>query len=253
MSVFLYFFPGKQTVRREDVAGTFAMAALRDAISSNRRFGELCVQNKLMHSGPGGQTGTLLVCLPGGLAIEGFLPDYREAEQEWRQIGDAWLGWYRDNPPIPENLQRKSITPGTEIELGDERTWVAPIIRRVDGVNQLPHAWGCNPAGKMVRRLMAEHQANWQMAGEVWDCFTGERGCTVGEAWDYCIRSLGINYRLGPHEIDALQLLSDENYHDVFKAVVDWHTVEAVMDETRKKKASEPPEVSASSDGSEAA
>lgn len=235
MSVFLYFFPGSQSVRRENVAKTFAAVALKDAISSNRRFGELCVQNPLTITGPGGLTGCLLVCLPGGMAIDGFLPDYMPALQEWRQIGDAWLGWYIDNPPRPENLQRQTIIDGPEIELGDEQTWTTPIIRRVDGENQLPHAWGCNPAGQMVRRLMVEHVEHWRMACEVWDIFTNTRDCLMSEAWGFAVRGLAVNYRLGPHECDALQLLNDANYSEVFKSIVDWQTVESVMEESKKK------------------
>jgi hypothetical protein len=253
MSVFLYFFPGSKTVTREDVAKTFAADALRDAVASNRRFGELCVLNTIQHSGPGGLNGTLLVCLPGGMAIEGFLPDYMPALQEWRQVGGAWLGWYRDNPPTPENLQRKTMIDGHQVELGDERTWMAPIVRKIGGANQLPHAWGCNPAGQMVRRLMEEYRDYWQLACDVWEVFTATRDCLMSDAWGYAVRALSINYRLGPHEIDALQLLNDENYHDVFKAIVDWQTVESVMEEERKKKASETSEVLSTSHGPEAA
>ncbi len=238
--IFLYFFPGKTHVTVNDVKASFAVTALRDVLESERRFQHDCVQNHLIHTGPEGQTGTLLTCHPNGAELPGFVPCYDKERQEWRNINGVWLGWFRDMRPMAENMQRRLFLEGAAVELGDGRSWTIPTIRRADGLNRLPHAWGCDATGAMTRRLLTQYRSIWDMACEMWQVFTNGKETTYGEAWKWCVDSLSINYRIGPHEIDALQLLTDENHLSVLKGVVDWFTVEDMIEETRKKKEEQP-------------
>lgn len=253
MSQFLYFIPGipRSNVPRAEVASTFAAVALWDLLRSDKTWaGDAYVANPLTQDGPGGQTGTIFACLPGGMAIEGFSVDYRPAEQTWIPCGTAWLGWYTNNPPTESSLRRQATVTGYGVVLNDDCEWHAPTVRCFPEGSRitLPQAIGRGPDGKRTTITKPHYQRFQDLTAKLWDFRFVKEGLTIGEACDAAAQLLSLNYRLGPCEADALGLFEvvqnigqEANWMGIIEAAYDWPIVaELLHAEELKKKESVP-------------
>lgn len=247
MSHFLYFVPGmpRTFLHREEVAGTFAAVALHDLLRSDKTWNaQSVVMNPLLVNGPGGNLGTVFAALPGGMAIDGFDVTYRPDAQTWCQVGNAWLGWYTDNPPTEASLRRERIVSGYSVQLLDDAAWVAPVIRcqPVGSRITLPQELGLNAQGQRTVRVMSRYRHWMELAEKLWDHKFGRVEMTNHDLWDAAGSLLSLNYRIGPREIDALglfELLDPEseqapNWWQVIESAYDWPTVQEMLDESKK-------------------
>lgn len=174
--------------------------------------------------GPNGSNGCILALVPmsGECGEVGYYPD----RQTWIPVGptDApkyWLGWNTQKPPTPDTLRRDRIVSGYEYTLGDGHDWTAPTIRRPNGKTNLPEVWGVDPAGAFAARLHPDYDRFWQLAGEMFKVALEQIDWEQPQTFAAAVECLGLNYRVGPHEVSALGLLTSETYPLVFGAAID--------------------------------
>jgi hypothetical protein len=202
-----------------------------------------------VRGGPDGGNGTLLgqsasFC---GQRI-GYYPD----KQTWRKIpkSEVWLGWYTENLPRPDALRRSEVVPGERVRLGDGNLWLIPLSRSVSDDSEDYSVCSAIPASRMlddngnwVRGAPEPRYARlWETANRVWDAIidrvvesTGESSTIeIGEESDACVDALQANYRVGPAEISALGLLTDQSASAIIKAMVG---VPKLLDRLKKKRA----------------
>lgn len=256
---FLYYLPGrtKDEVTPELVRSLGLGRVLEDCLTP-QRFSEMPVSAVHAH-GPDEGTGVILSPLPTdgtqspGL---GYLPD----RQEWRPVSCPepsvsakqpaaaadepppvyWFGWFREQPPAPHTLRRHTpLIEGYELELADGQLWHCPTLRLMSGLPNLPCSLGINSAGSTVAQLLPAYEQQWQMAGEIFDRMAGQTEFTVAEGWQYAARLLQINYRLGLHEVSALNLLTTTTYVEVLRAAIDADAIEQYLDSDEGRAARE--------------
>lgn len=259
MSVFQYFLPGLEPVHvsRWSLQDSPLASVLKDCLRTEQDYGDRIAVSGCT-KGPTGTSGSVVCAMPvSGENVEriGYYPDH----QTWRSCDDGafWLGYEPDNRPTPETLRRVIIVDGYEIQLGDEQVWMCPTIREMHGDPRVPRAWGLDDSGEFAEIVLAEYQDDWQMAGEMFDIVFGGEGCTISQAFDYAVKCLAINYRLGRHECSALELITSENYVQISRAAIDGERLDefiespegqaalkVIFGETNnvKKKETEPPE-----------
>jgi hypothetical protein len=191
----------------------------------------------------------------------GYFPDrqnWRRIPESVRSVapagsvGDVWVGFYTAALPTPEELRRPDALTGHAVELGDGRGWVIPVARahaETDGelVYQcaLPRCVGLDESGEWSRESVVPRYARLWSVAERWWAELGEQiaalagkepdadgadGESGGLAFDFpgaidaAIECLATNYRVGPAEVAALGLLTDQNVAEILNAVVDWPT-----------------------------
>jgi hypothetical protein len=105
-----------------------------------------------------------------------------EELQEWRRIStrpadaaEVWIGWNRESPPGPADLERTETIEGFAIKLADGREWKIPVVSYCgeEGERVPPILWrtsdiddtGREVAGgvKAVRRWL------WDLTAPAWD------------------------------------------------------------------------------------
>lgn len=247
MGVFLYYLPGvtageftRDTIRDFGLEDVF-----RDTLRSQATFQRMVIANNVLSGGPDGMSGVIVVQLP----IDGTVPtriNFKPDFQEWKKAGRHWLGVDKDEPPTPQGLRREILIPGVEHELGDGQAWECPIVRQVDGTPNVPQSWGIDAFGKFAETVVPEFDWAWRMAGAVWDIFRGVKEIDRPEAFAYCARLLGLNYRIGQAECSLLRLINTENYPQIFKVAVNGLLIEEFLAEQfdedgKKKEANHPP------------
>ncbi len=170
-----------------------------------------------------------------------YLPD----EQTWTECnnGKFWIGFYTDDRPKPEDLATDEQFNGYPITLEDGNDWVIPIARSFSGGTTLPEALILGLDGKTIRRPLdrfaeIEKQAQLVIADIMrqlpdacvptgWD--VAEVPLTDEQNREIAQDALGLNYRIGPWEINALLLLNTLNVDLIGHALVEWPAVEAAM------------------------
>jgi hypothetical protein len=182
---------------------------------------------ELKGNGPGGLPGCVLCYQTGGGHIPKHWGQHSLLELPWSPIGDGSLLWLAVDPaerPMPEELARKRLCRGYDLELGDGQRWKVPVIRRPDGASYLPSAFVRDAAGRRTEKLRAEYQAHFDAFREAACWFYGGQDPQTldREAFiDLSIRALSINYRYTANEQDVLQLVGQDNYLLMLAAAVD--------------------------------
>jgi hypothetical protein len=248
--MFQYFLPGiahpshvTPSLLRDRGLGD----VLADCLRNDAAFARLKSSTNVQPHGPEGHAGVMLSPLPAGGDLRDYAPriGFHPDEQQWREVRPPtsdlrppiFLLWEPARLPTPAELRRETpLLSGYDLELGDGQVWTAPRIRRPsveagdppasehrlgDGTAFVPSAWGVDAVGNFTRTVRDEYRAAWEMAGEIFEVFVGLRSIERPEALAYCVRVLGLNYRLGPQEATALKLFDDGNYQRVFWAPFD--------------------------------
>jgi hypothetical protein len=266
--IFQYYVPGIGA-ENVDVALILRLGLEEVFFDCTGRDFEEAVIRTPVAKGPDGSSGAIFAPVPVDRSISP-LAGYHPDRQTWVEIAAGyWLGSETDNPPSPESLRRRHITRGLDLELGDGRVWTAPTIRAPNGRCYLPSTWGVDSEGQFRETILPDYESYWEMAGEVWDLCFGKTECDYADSFGYAARALGLNYRVGPHEVSRLGLLSSANYLQVFKTVIDGQLIEEFIEspagqaalqevfqnppaEAAEKKRDEPPPDGSTSPGPEA-
>lgn len=241
MPGFLYFIPTQ--------AKTLGPRAIADAGLG------YAIDRKMIQPvtvGPGGEPGILVA---DEAAMDRSALKYRPTEQSWRTFArdngqSISVGWYTDEPPTPQDLVRRQPLPGASVTLPDGHVYQVPIARRfaefegrLVGLCALPQALARDGSGVWVPSApIARYARLWDMlqgylaAREEASTQTAE-GEVIFFRYepinDLAIGILGINYRLGADELEALGLWTQDVRTQVLRIALDEETREAWI----KKKA----------------
>lgn len=171
--------------------------------------------------GPAGQSGVLLVPVP----VSGDLPKLLrcDASQTWRSRagGKLWIGWATESPPSPADLERRETIGGYLVTDAVDRQWQVPVLRAVDNPRgRLTPCFTWDDDDRPVMGVDRKLAALWVDSARAWDMIdknSAETGATLGQgftaaddAWlfDYLVRALSINYRVGNRELAALDAIA---------------------------------------------
>lgn len=196
-------------------------------------------------TGPHGEPGFIVA---DESSVDRSAIKYRPTEQTWRAVTrpeglDVCLGWYHDEPPTPTDMVRRQPLPGVSVLLADGHAYQVPIARRFAefegrllGVCGLPQSLARDSAGVWVPSGPIARYAR------LWDLLQGylaarEEALAKADAdgviyFDFppinelAIGILGINYRIGPDELEALGLWTQEARTQILRIALDEQTRE---------------------------
>ena len=229
--IFQYYFPGTvpahvtpELIKRKGLGDVFRDCT-RTAIDWSKS-----IAIRQVYGGPDNREGTIVGMLPEENPDQYGKIGYFPKDQQWKPVGkdpkkqDYWLGWITENPPNPGSLRRKEIVTGYDYELGDQNFWHCPRIGwpELELMNcNLPQTLECDPQGKWFYDIKAEYRDAWELAREIFRLKLGFTQLEISRHMDAAAYFLGLNYRLGKHEISALQLFDDRNFVRVLDAAID--------------------------------
>lgn len=170
--------------------------------------------------------------------------NYHPATQTWRQIDDdRWLGWETDSPPTPRDLERKRVVGGVQVLGRGDHVWRVPLAHSPSGQDFLPGDFILTPDG--VKKIVtSEYEAIWELSGKIRDYYRGRfDDIEDHQLWKYhqAATILGFNYRIGHHEINALQSLgrapiTTDTLEPLLVNFIDWDLPQELLDAVSKKK-----------------
>ena len=195
--------------------------------------------------GPGGSSGTLLCggAFRDALHRVGYYPE----QQDWRRVPNTtrWIGWYRDELPTPDELERRDVLPYNSTEL-NEQQWKIPKGLRFDGerfVSALPQVLDLNDEGKWVSGgVEQKYRGLFESALLFWDSISGaideenEAELTIDDLAERCVSAIAANYRVSCIECACLGMLTDANLSRIVSAVVDLPAFRKYADANKKKR-----------------
>ena len=179
--------------------------------------------------------GTLLA-YGDGLGLE-----HNPKTHDWRKIrAGVWIGIPRDKAqrPGPNDLAKQNMSlDGHLVSLADGRQWIVPIVRFLDGNTQLP---------RVLTRVHGH--AKWIVKEEFAELVSmadaivksalseAETNFDPDSVLRFCALALSVNYRVGPEEIAALELIDSENIKSIADAALDGPRLAGLVDEFKKKR-----------------
>ena len=125
--------------------------------------------------------------------------------------GRYWIGWDREFPPSPEDLQRKVMVHSYTFTDDSDGKWMVPCARSTFGRDSLPVEYAFQD-GELVKHVAPAYHDLWRLSGEVLDSKGRDETWRVKAA----LQVLQVNYRIGEVEITVLQQIG--------KAVLTRHT-----------------------------
>lgn len=162
--------------------------------------------------GPVEGPGVIIAWRRPGHALIGYQPDRQTwlpaVPREGLAGGRFWLGFWNDQPVTPQDLARAYPQPGHRVQLGDGREWLVPLAKELtaDLKMQDDGTWRY----EIQRRFHAFYLDYLR-----WITLFGEasEGTTYdfGEAADFVLQGLRINYRLLPEAVSHLRLFDTDN------------------------------------------
>ena len=239
MSQPLYFLPGVTWTRGQSLAVTRSI--LREA-GLAEIFSDVSEDHvgwaQIAGLGPDNTSGTVVYYVDGREPPNrcGYYP----AQQNWTKAGGIWIGTDKDCKPTPEGLRRRRVHPGWPVELGDGQTYTVPVVRRPDESTNLPTDLIFDAARKLAQPIKPDYVSYWEAAAEVvrWlpAMVTGNGLEAVDQvkALRLAIQALGLNYRYGLQEHNALRLIDGTNLWTVLAMSVDAPRVLAEQEAQKK-------------------
>lgn len=181
--------------------------------------------------GPEKQSGTFFtVAGAGGRGEPSIL---RAGEARWDKIPglEAWIGRLEGESPGPEDLARAKLIDGYPVELADGKTWLVPVVRALGGGSRLPRAMVWDGRDFVEGGVRPAYEKLFAAGQRIWDLISTSpdgHAVTLSEATATSVAALAANYRIGPAEVDLLELLDSANTVDVVKALIDYPAVEGL-------------------------
>ena len=227
MAGFLYYIPGQETPT-EDRLRDVGLGYLLPAPYERRRT----------EAGPDGALGYLVAITPDAEGGESPETKYSPDAQEWRKCagGKFWIGREKGTVASPLDLQRATLYNSYAPTLSDGNQWFGAVA------SSLPSYWGLDDGDKRVRVLkpeFAEFSAKAETAFKHCDVenmrFTDD-WIFGEEASALAIEALQLNYRMGVHEANLLQLPSDQDVVLILGVMLDLPAKGALTDQEDAKK-----------------
>lgn len=196
---------------------------------------------------PNGKSGSVIADpdrMPGKVA------GYHKDEQVWRKMPtvegrpELWVGYWKDSPPHPSDLERKKMLRGMSPTLADGNEWWIPVVRKFDEElsewkSELPSAWDCDDSGNLCRGTTPkrEYAHLWDLTAPLADAMFASEADENAAGWPEekeiakAVRELlKTNYVIDAPEIAALELIGDSEAALVvmvatrYDALNDWLT-----------------------------
>lgn len=233
---FLYFFQGlsPKDITREWLRKSPIAEQMRDIWE--RSEGWRLQQHVECNSGPNGHSGIILVA---GNPDE-QLPGYYSAHQTWVDIGTHWLGIDSRFPPSAVSLERRKVVPGVEKELAQGGVFMLPTIRRPAAGQAIPNV-ACLPVVQTSGRrgeaykMPERYAAIWELTGKLFNWqyldvpLAESKAESLSALYDAAAVCLGVNYRVGPDELDALECLEDDDVAEIVRAAIGADEVDSII------------------------
>lgn len=194
-----------------------------------------------VRGGPDGKSGFIFsassLSEPENVA---YYPD----QQTWTTGRDgSYVGRYQGFQPsdVAKDIQLR----GHLVTLGDENDWLIPCaigFAEIEGsilpYTALPAKHHLNGNGTWVAGEVVDHLAGfWQLAERYFEHIktegTEEGAMSFSDRNALAAEAIMINYRIGPHEIGALGLLTSLTLDEVCYAALDFPSLEGI---TKKKR-----------------
>lgn len=183
----------------------------------------------LMGPGPDGLPGVMLSAPSSdGKQWVGYFPDKADSgEHQWTRFGDGerllYVGINTANPVTPDDLERKVVYPGYQIQLAGH-SWSIPVIRDPAGSSGLPTDWPFGDDGQIEPCIRADYAALWGDMEEVVDFFFAVDSPDTMDrtpAVLLCLKVLGINHRVNRYLQNLLGLITSGTWADILLCAVD--------------------------------
>lgn len=207
-------------------------------------LGGAALDRRQVEGGPDGQRGVVFALAepPGRTAAPvGYYP----AAQTWTPCDDGawWLGVYTDRAPGPDDLARPRLLDGHRVTLADGRPWLIPRARAASLVQGQPVVVPALPQRVYFHRPgitpVDDYLAFEATAEQLWrEHFDASVTPDCARWPSDAAAALGLNYRVGTWEIDALSLLTTTNLHEIIEAVLDLKTLCEMLEAASPEKKS---------------
>lgn len=238
MSSFLYFFPGRPSIRASEYESFGLKPSLGQA--------EAHVSCEL--TGPGKRSGCMIRAGSSPVAEAQYSPD----DQDWIECdgGKFWLGCEKSSRPGPDDLIRVDDCGGYSVLLGDGNRWNIPVARMdPDGedLSTLDKSIGMDRDGRLTMKPMSRYDALIDYASTAWDMFVHNHDAEAVEApiadeafkFDAAVSALSSNYHVTKWEVSLLRLITLSSQVHILSAICDWPTYMRRVSERQKKTASD--------------
>ena len=184
--------------------------------------------------GPDGGRGVYCTWRNGDAATDPPL-DFHDGQQ-WQPVEGAsyWIGFDRERPPRPEDLERKAPIAGYGVTLLDNRTWCVPSVSCLGQVARLK---GGRWITEVKPELAAFAERCGQYAGPIFAAADQldllqrlapgkapaeiKTDFTFDETVAFAVEALALNYRLNAAVADRLAIFDEENLGLIVKAAID--------------------------------
>lgn len=223
MTGFFYFFEQDNIVDEHNKLNKEVLEELGlfASFGKDRVIGENVIVTRC--PGPNGNLGKVVYPQTLDRAVPRSKYIYNGNQQQWIERDGFWIGWDPVNPPNAKALQRThDLLDGFWVEDDRDRKWLVPVIRSSVGQDALPFDYGFDRGGNLVRHVKPQYKKLWDLAGEVFDYLRStsvkpedeadaetikrELEAKYPDEWvvKTAVTFMGINYRFGIHEAQAM-------------------------------------------------
>ena len=150
-----------------------------------------------------------------------------QEKADWKQIpkSEAWCGIYSGCVPGPDDLKREQAIAGFWVKLHDGNQWYIPSVCCYDGSTCFERPLKWDGEKFFYGDIEDRHKELYDAVVKMWDSVVvsdGDSGIVIKTTENAmaCFQALAINYRIGPHEISELGILTTKNYRDAMEALM---------------------------------
>lgn len=205
---FLYYMPGAD--------GTFVPDKCPDELKKENlhlihRDGSISWKKT---AGPDGKTGRLFAST--NQHFDGVDVYYDKEGQEWTECRSSgvvthWLGAWKERPPSPKTLVRRTIF-GNQKVLIRGQEWTVPLVGPFGTL--LPSEFYVDPDGEWATEVDASYHDLMRSSERVMNVLLDPSSDKVENAkqqLQFCVDVLSVNYRVSNREVGRMRLLTNES------------------------------------------
>jgi hypothetical protein len=167
-------------------------------------------------AGPDGQAGAIFAWWNRQDRHIGYQPE----RQEWiKSPNGYWVGFWKDDPPSPEQLARPYQERGKFVTLGDGNRWLVPEVHEIDRHLVLADD------GTWKYEVQRQHHKLWLESLSWAERFAGASPGTrvvldMTLLIGFVVAVLRLNYRLVPEVVSHLRLLTRHGIAQPFSVIL---------------------------------
>lgn len=225
---FLYYLPGvkKEQITLDFISKRPEAVPFFDLVHSPRLFSMHMQTFYVENRGPDGGSGAIVAAQPV-VDVPTQKTGYYPEVQEWRKVGDRYIGYQKDMVPGPESLRRHNLIEGYDVELSDKHIWHVPLIRPYDTTIKdfacgLPVVFGVDENGDRQIEVVKKYESVWRTTAAMLGYYYNKDESSLNSRFDAAVEILAVNYRIGMVEAGILQLFDTQTIEETVKASLDW-------------------------------